>query len=207
MFGIVFSLLSWLSPTSPPPMRADVVIGAGHEGRPASCARFPKHKCNLGTAGEREYTPRVADEAARILRAAGFRVIRVPADFAGSYQTRVALFIHFDGNVARCYSGASIGYHNATDANAARAWRRLYKRYWPFSFQPDNFTSNLSNYYGFRQMQASDLALVLELGELTCAPQREWLVPRIAWEGKLIAHFVSMQTGQGGIADPGPFRQ
>ena len=39
----------------------DVLISAGHEGRPASCARFPQHHCNLGASGEREWTPIVAD--------------------------------------------------------------------------------------------------------------------------------------------------
>ena len=29
----------------------DVLISAGHEGRPASCPHFPQHKCNLGAAG------------------------------------------------------------------------------------------------------------------------------------------------------------
>src|SRR5690242_5690400 len=57
---------------SPAPQHFDVLISAGHEGRPESCPHFPKHKCNLGTAGEREWTPVVADEATRILRAHGY---------------------------------------------------------------------------------------------------------------------------------------
>ena len=32
---------------------------------------FPKRACNLGAAGERAATPLVADEATRVLRAAG----------------------------------------------------------------------------------------------------------------------------------------
>ena len=183
----------------------DVLISAGHEGRPASCARFPKRKCNLGAAGEREWTPVVADEATRVLRAHGYTVAREPADFDGTYDVRAAIFIHFDGNETACGSGASIGYHTPASARAADLWRDDYKRYFPFKFQPDNFTANLSGYYGFRQVHASDGALVLEMGEVTCPAQRAWLAPRLKWQGALIAHAVSQILGTNDVADPGAF--
>jgi len=185
-----------------PPINADVLIGAGHEGRPQSCKRFPQHKCNLGTAGERALTAAVADEATNVLRAAGLSVARVPADFGGMYSVKDAIFIHFDGDETPCASGASIGYHRARDKAAADAWRALYQKYWQFRFQPDNFTDNLRNYYAFRQVRASDAALVLELGELTCAPQKRWLDPRIRWAADLIAYFVSRRTEKGAIKEP-----
>ena len=182
----------------------DVLISAGHEGRPASCPHFPQHKCNLGAAGERAWTPIVADAAARVLREHGLTVARLPADFEGSYRVKDAVFIHFDGSAPPCGSGASIGYHHDTDAAAAEAWRRLYSRYFPFRFQPDNFTTSLHDYYGFRQVDATDGSLVLELGEITCPPQRAWLAPRLQWEGELIAYFLSRLAGKGNVPDPGP---
>lgn len=183
----------------------DVLISAGHEGRPQSCARFPKRKCNLGAAGEREWTPVVADEATRVLRAHGYTVAREPADFDGAFDVRAAIFIHFDGNETACGSGASIGYHTPASEAAADIWRDDYKRYFPFKFQPDNFTSNLSEYYGFRQVRASGGALVLEMGEVTCPAQRAWLAPRLKWQGALIAHAVSQILGTNDVADPGAF--
>jgi len=190
---------------SPPPQHFDVLISAGHEGRPESCARFPKHKCNLGTAGEREYTPVVADEATRILRAHGYTVAREPADFDGTFAVKAAVFIHFDGDEPPCASGASIGYHVPADKRAADIWKATYSKYFPYKWQPDNFTTNLSRYYGFRQVQATGGALVLELGELTCPQQRAWLTPRIKWEGAIIAHAISQIIGTNDIPDPGPF--
>jgi hypothetical protein len=187
MFALVFAAVT---------ATADVLISAGHEGRPASCARFPKHKCNLGAAGERVFTPRVADEAARVLRADGYSVLRQPADFAGRFDVKDAVFIHFDANSRPCASGASIGYHRRRDQPAARAWRTFYSTYWKFRFQPDNFTDNLSNYYGFRQVDASDAALVLEMGELTCRAQNAWLRPRIGFLGQLVARFVESRIGK-----------
>jgi hypothetical protein len=182
----------------------DVLISAGHEGRPESCVKFPHHKCNLGAAGERDWTPIVADAAARVLREHGLRVARLPADFDGEYRVKAAAFIHFDGSAPPCRSGASIGYHRAEDTAAADAWRRLYSRYFPFRFQPDNFTTSLHDYYGFRQVDASEGSLVLELGEITCPDQRAWLAPRLQWEGELLAYFLSRLAGKGNVPDPGP---
>ncbi|MGZ3496766.1 MAG: hypothetical protein ACXWNK_18870 [Vulcanimicrobiaceae bacterium] len=205
----LLTLLAALSApaTAAPISTYDVLISAGHEGRPESCARFPKHHCNLGAPGEREWTPVVADAATRILRAHGLNVAREPADFDGAYNVKAAIFLHFDGNDKPCSTGASIGYHHPSDEAAAAAWRALYSRYIPFRFMPDNFTVNLRDYYGFRQVSASDGALVIELGEIDCPAQKAWLTPRLQWEGALLAHFVSQLVGMGAIPDPGAFVQ
>lgn len=148
----------------------------------------------------------VADAATHILRAHGVSVARRPADFAGVYRVRAAVFIHFDGSTRPCSSSASIGYHDSRKRSAALAWRALYSRYWPFGFQPDNFTAGLRDYYAFKQTDASDGSLVLELGEITCPAQRAWLAPRLRWEGALLAFFLSRRIGQGNVPDPGPYR-
>ncbi|MBV8116749.1 MAG: hypothetical protein JOZ01_02155 [Candidatus Eremiobacteraeota bacterium] len=180
----------------------DVLISAGHEGRPASCARYPKRACNLGAAGEREWTPIVADEAARVLRTYGVTVAREPADFDGSYAVDAAIFIHFDGSTAPCSSAASIGYHEPRFRKSAQRWRDLYSEYFPFGFQPDNFTKGRRDYYAYRQVHAKDASLVLELGELTCAKQRAWIQPRLQFEGQLIAYFLSELIGKGDVPRP-----
>ncbi|MGC2361731.1 MAG: hypothetical protein WA428_05340 [Candidatus Cybelea sp.] len=180
----------------------DVLISAGHEGRPASCAHFPQHHCNLGAAGERAWTPIVADAATRILREHGVRVVRLPADFAGKYRVGAAVFIHFDGSNPPCRSSASVGYAHSSDATGAAAWHRLYGRYWPFGFQPDNFTHGLRAYYAYSQVAARDGSLVLELGEITCPAQRAWLAPRLQWEGELLAHFLSERIRKGHVPKP-----
>jgi hypothetical protein len=177
----------------------DVMISAGHEGRPASCAHFPQHRCNLGASGERTWTPIVADAATRILRQHGVSVVRLPADFAGKYRVRAAVFIHFDGSDPPCGSRASVGYAHSHDASAAAAWHRLYGQYWPFGFQPDNFTNGLRAYYAYSQVEAQRGSLVLELGEITCPAQRAWLAPRLQWEGALLARFLSELLGKGSI--------
>ena len=189
------------SPSPAPVERADVLIQAGHQGRPASCALFPKRACNLGALGEREATPLVADEAARVLRAAGLRVVRVPADYPGRYAVDAAIFIHFDGAEPACTTGASIGYP-AADAAAARAWRALYAPLFPFRFMPDNFTKGLSGYYGYHSVEPNATTLLLELAEISCPAQHAWAAPRYKWLGRLIAHFVSARIGKGNVPEP-----
>jgi hypothetical protein len=183
----------------------DVLISAGHEGRPASCAHFPQHHCNLGAQGERAWTPVVADAAAQILRQHGVTVARLPADFAGTYRVRAAVFIHFDGSEPPCGSSASIGYPHKSDAVAAAGWRSLYGSYWPYGFQPNNFTAGLREYYAYRQVASSDATMVLELGEITCPAQHAWLAPRLHWEGALLAYFLSNLVGKGNVPNPGRY--
>jgi len=183
----------------------DVLISAGHEGRPARCARFPKHHCNLGAAGERYWTPIVADAATAILRKHGVTVARLPADFEGNYKVDAAVFIHFDGASPPCSSAASIGYAKKSDAVVANAWRKLYGSYWPFGFEPDNFTVGLREYYAYKQVEARDAAMVIELGELTCPAQHAWLGHKLQWEGELLAYFLSRLIGRGGVPNPAPF--
>jgi hypothetical protein len=192
---------------TPVPTVTDVVVQAGHEGRPASCAEYHRHPCNLGAAGERDWTPIVADEVTRVLRAHGVAVARIPADFRAVYATDAAVFIHFDGNDKPCSTGASIGYAaNDANRNAAAAWRAYYGGYWPYRFMNDNFTVNLRRYYAYKQVIASKGALVLELGEVDCPEQKDWLTPRLLWEGDVIAHFLSALIGKGDVPDPGQYR-
>jgi hypothetical protein len=178
---------------------ADVLISAGHEGRPASCARYPKRACNLGAAGERDWTPIVADDVTSILRAHGVRVVREPADFDGHYAVDAAVFIHFDGSSKPCASGASIGYHLPRYRAAAARWRTLYARYIPFGFEPDDFTDGLRDYYAYKQVDARRASLVLELGELTCPAQRAWLAPRLGEVADILAAYLSALTGKGDV--------
>jgi hypothetical protein len=188
-------------------LQYDVLISAGHEGRPASCPHFPQHKCNLGAAGERDWTPVVADAATKILRAHGVTVARLPADFEGEYAVSDAIMLHFDGADPACTSGASIGYHTPASAPAALAWHQLYGPSFPFRWEPDNFTVGLRDYYAYKQISATDASMVLELGEISCPAQHAWLKPRLQWEGALLAYFLSQRSGKGNVPNPGPAPQ
>jgi hypothetical protein len=193
-------------PRAVPDRRADVLVQAGHEGRP-DCEREPSRLCNnTGTAGEIAWTPIVADEATRVLRAHGISVLREPAALPGTYHVRVAVFVHFDGSAQPCASAASVGYPSrARSHEAAAAWKTLYARFWPYGFEHDNFTKTEAGYYGFSHVKdVADSAVLIEGGEMTCPRQRAWLAPRLAWEGRLIAYYVAKRLGRDDVPLPTP---
>jgi hypothetical protein len=170
----------------------DVVVQAGHEGRPASCAPNHVKACNIGasSAAGREiaWTPIVADATVAALRAAGLRVARRPADYAGNDTARAAVFLHFDGAPA-CASGASVGFPPPGDRAMIVRWERAYRAYFPFRFVGENITTNESGYYGFRKVDAPKKMLI-EFGELTCPAQAAWLKPRLADLGAFLGRFI-----------------
>jgi hypothetical protein len=179
-------------PIAAPAQTGDVLIQAGHQGRPASCAPNHVHYCALGAVGghEREiaWTPIVADEATRRLRADGFRVVRRPADHPGHDSARLAFFLHFDGAVPACSSGASVGFPPTTSRAFITAWERRYRAIFPFRFVGENISSHESGYYAFRNVDAPQ-KLLIEFGELSCPAQRAWLKPRLHALGDQLAVF------------------
>jgi hypothetical protein len=171
----------------------DVVVQAGHEGRPASCAPNHVHACNLGTSSaagrEIDWTPVIADAATATLRAAGLRVARRPADYPQHDTARVAIYIHIDGSDPPCLSGASDGFPPSTPHGFVAAWERAYRATFPYRFVGENISSNELHYYGFRKVDAPD-KLLIEYGEMTCPAQAAWLAPRLRQLGVFTARFV-----------------
>ncbi len=182
---------------------ADVFIQAGHFNTPDG------RTGGSGPLGrEIDWTPIVVNEATRLLRAAGISVIKEDASIKKTgkqYAARVAIFIHFDASSPPNRAGASIGYDDNSDKPLADAWRQLYKKYWPFRWMKDNYTKNLSGYYGYRHTTTSDGEVLLELGDLTVLEQAKWLKPRLKWLGALVAHFAATRVGSSEVPDPGPF--
>jgi len=153
------------------PITTTVLIQAGHEGRTSG---------NTGSINgkyrEVDWNIVVADEVAKILGERGIHFTRVGADIPFT-NAEIAVAIHFDGSNSRCSTGASIGYspthHKAK--RTALSWKRIYSGYFPFRWHSDNFTENLSKYYGFSRVNSDKGFIVLELGEITCTQQVRWL--------------------------------
>jgi hypothetical protein len=194
---------------APTTATADVLIQAGHEGRP-DCAVEPASLCNnTGAPGEIRWTPIVADVATKTLRAAGISVLRMPAYLVGPYRVKDAIFIHFDGAGTPCTSGPSVGYPAGTlakygphSAQAAQQWKQLYGAVVPFRFEADNFTPTLRDYYGYHRIFASDASLVIEGSEITCPAQHAWQASHLQYEGRLIAYFISRRLGLHTVSHP-----
>lgn len=176
--------------------QGDILVQAGHEGRPGSCAPHHVKACNLGTgaqgATEREWTPIVADEATRVLREHGYTVVRRPADYDEHDSVRAAVFLHFDGSTP-CGSGASVGFPETTSRAFVDAWEKRYRALFPYRFVGENFTENEHKYYGFRKVDAPEKMLI-EFGEMTCPAQFAWMQPRLRELGDQLAAFLMEQV-------------
>jgi len=162
-----------------------VLIQEGHVGRT---------KGNIGSIHnglkESEWNHKVGTEVERLLKKQGVDVVRIGAKIP-IVNTQIAVALHFDGSDKPCATGASIG-HDGSHASKAMAqrWRKSYAAYFPFKWHKDNFTKNLSHYYGFRNVSATKGFLVLELGEITCEEQTTWLKPRLKDVSAKIANFI-----------------
>jgi hypothetical protein len=176
---------------------ADVVVQAGHQGRPESCEPLHVKHCNLGASNgamlERKWTPVVADAAAAALRGAGLHVLRRPADWAGHDTARAAIFLHFDGSPQPCSSGASVGFPKTTDASFVHDWEQRYRAIFPFHFVGENISENEREYYGFRKVSAPGKAMLIEFGEMTCPAQAHWMASRLHELGIDLARFLSAE--------------
>ena len=166
-----------------------VVVQAGHEGRVIG---------NTGAESklyrEEEWNILVADEVARLLRSWDIDVKRMPARVKFT-RAKIAVSIHFDGATTPCNSGASIGYPSDDSHAFAQRWKVLYKDYFPFKWQKDNFTKNLKDYYAYKWIRAEKF-LVLELGEITCEEQATWLRPRLKKVARLVAYAIARELGK-----------
>lgn len=166
-------------------LNTTVLIQAGHVGRTTG---------NIGSIHnglvESKWNERVAIRVEDILTKKGIMVDRVGAKIPKT-NAIIAVAIHFDGSKTACLTGASIGHDGSKGSQLlAQNWRKEYEKFFPFKWHSDNFTKNLSHYYGFSKVTTSKGFLVLELGEITCKKQTDWLEPRLGEVAAKIAYFI-----------------
>lgn len=163
-----------------------VLIQEGHVGR------FTGNTGSIHNGiKEVDWNHQVGKEVERLLKEANIEVERVGAKIPIS-NAQIAIAIHFDGAENQCATGASIGYDKkGSDAKGmAKRWRQAYGTFFPFRWHGDNFTPNLRDYYGYSRVNATRGFLVLELGEITCEEQTDWLAPRLDEVALTIANFI-----------------
>lgn len=163
-----------------------VLIQEGHVGR-----TFGNTGSIHNGIKEVDWNHKVGKEVERLLNKQGIAVERIGAKVP-IVNTVIAVAIHFDGAEQECATGASIGYDaNGADARGmAQRWRSEYGSFFPFLWHGDNFTPNLRDYYAYRSVHATKGFLVLELGEITCKEQTDWLKPRLKKVAATIAQFI-----------------
>lgn len=162
-----------------------LVVQMGHVGRPP-CPN------SQGTAGEQTFTRRAADACVRLLHGRGGWTVKViDADpnysavpkMGGNpayYRGDAFVAIHCDGSANPDRDGGSLGYRSggtgfARDLKAAYVRRTGRPATW---MEPDNYTTNLAQYYGtgIATSVGNPRAVILECGFLTNPADRAMLL-------------------------------
>jgi N-acetylmuramoyl-L-alanine amidase len=158
-----------------PSLTYDVILQPGHYGR---------KKGKTGASGakisERALAAHIVGGMASQLRAAGLKVLVVPADGSKrGLKAKIFLAVHADGSTKKCATGPSLGYAansnpfamHAIGMGLAHAFGYDYDK-----FRKDNFTNDEASYYMFHRVSTTVLTGLLEVGEITCAKSESRLI-------------------------------
>lgn len=151
----------------------DVVVHCGH------CFRT---RGATGTAGhrgtEQQFAAKVGAQMGDLLRLRGYDVfVAYPTEHDDNLpRCKVFVSLHQDGSTNPRAQGASVGYPSSGDgATVAQIWKAHYAAAgWPSGFRPDNYSSGLPRFYGFRRINA-DAKFLIEHGFATNRGDADWM--------------------------------
>ena len=149
-----------------------LVVQMGHAGRTTGAT---------GAPGEMAFTQAVGAACVRLLNRDGWSVRPIVADPSSArYRGDAFIAVHADGSTNPAVRGASVGYQNASGAGLAHAWGEAYAvRGFTGPWKPDNYTTNLAQYYGVTEAlrQGNTRACVIECGTITSTEDRALMLP------------------------------
>jgi N-acetylmuramoyl-L-alanine amidase len=161
--------------------------------------REPGFESGTGTAGEIPVVEAIGKELYRLLRADGrIKPTLCPGDIPDGWHGEVVLALHCDGSSNPKANGYCFGWPvRESGPKTRRLIRALDDAYRAIPDAPshhrDNYTSNMTLYYGWKRTRA-DAKVLIEHGFLTNPGERAWInknVKRIAgaWYGALLRYF------------------
>lgn len=155
-----------------------VLVQKGHV-----APREPGFESGTGTAGEQELVTKIGVELNRLLTADGrFDSIMAPGDIPDGIKVDAAVFLHADGSASSSASGFSFGYPSfaVNEKLADMIAEEFFKLPGHPPHHKDNYTSNLSGYYGYRRVDTPGPEVLVEHGFLTNPSERKWLTTHTA---------------------------
>lgn len=170
-----------------------VVLQAGHGGRTTGA---------VGAPGEQAYAARVCARAKVLVEELGVTARVIDADPPStSYRGDIFVAVHYDGGSPGA-RGASVGFQTDEGKRLAWLWKDAYaKLAGPniYNFRRDNYTANLSRYYGVRKAvaQGNRAAIITEGGFGTHPREGAWLRSHAGIEAGALAirHAVAQYAG------------
>jgi hypothetical protein len=147
----------------------------------------------------------ITQRATDILRKHGVTVIHEDASLDKDYFVDLAVFCHFDGSTNPDAKKASVGYDDPTDKPASDDWKAAYSTIWNYGWHADNFTSNLSGYYGYKYTYTQDSEFVIEFGTISNDEVAFWIKERLLYLGEFLAWWISKRIAKGNVPKPQAF--
>lgn len=158
-------------------MPLKVLIQKGHV-----APREPSFEGGTGTVREQELATAIAVELKTLLeRDPRFLPIVVPGDIPDGIKVDAALFLHGDGSANPASSGYCFGYpeHRINRDLAGRIAAHFDRIPGMPPHRRDNYTRNLSGYYGFSRVLTLGPEVLIEHGFLTNPAERLWLFANV----------------------------
>lgn len=161
-----------------------------------------------GGRGEQKFTNSVGNILAEELRKLGHDVIVLLADQDVPDYRDVFVALHTDGSSNLDRHGASVGYPSNSNGKLAEAWKRAHQRAgYAWGFLPNNYTTNLRNYYGFGKAVGYKHEFLAEHGQHSNDNEYLWMhsdyrrcaMAHVAAIGEIVGH-----PNGGAVSDPTP---
>lgn len=147
---------------------ATIVLQQGH---------VPRRTGATGTHREQEAAIKISGVLAGMLRGDGHTVKVIGADDPVP-ASDAFIALHCDGSGDRARRGASVGYPDANGGKLAGLWKQEHSKIYDGGWHRDNYTTNLSGYYGFRRSSAK-YRFLAEHCTNTNATDEAWLFSHI----------------------------
>jgi peptidoglycan hydrolase-like protein with peptidoglycan-binding domain len=169
----------------------------------------PRTSGRTGTHREQELAREIGTRIAHAAAALGHTVALVGADDPLP-PADLFLALHGDGSADRARRGASVGYPDGNGREYAWRWKEEHQRAgYDGGFLRDNYTTNLSRYYGFKCR--AGIRVICEHGMMTNPSDESWLfanldavaTAHVVTIGRLLGHPVPAAGGAPGPAAGG----
>jgi N-acetylmuramoyl-L-alanine amidase len=154
-----------------------ILIQKGHV-----APREPGFEGGTGTVREQELVTLIANRLDLMLRMDGrFETVVVPGDIPDGIRVDAALFLHGDGSANRESSGFCFGYpdYQVNKKLAALIADEFEDIPGHPPHHKDNYTRNLSGYYGFSRVATDGPEVLVEHGFLTNPAEQKWLFANV----------------------------
>jgi hypothetical protein len=189
--GLAFSdenLKFWMDRAKQAHAKAPVSTGNANETYDAiiQIGHYPRKTGKTGGQGrlvnEQEIAALVAVGIVQRLEKLKIKTLLVGADnYNSGLKSKIFLSLHTDSAAKPCSVSPSVGYEKIADAKGMHGIAlalAITLELDSQQFMRDNYTTNLSGYYAYRQFNTQYFKGLLEMSELTCPKQEEKLLLR-----------------------------